>query len=158
MPGLSVGLAYNHLGLTLASIPASQSLLVQKLPGNKLTITADSTVLTISVSEPTVLSGTYVVDPRDLANGPINLVPPVLLPPFHIERTLALTVGLWIYDAALGLPQVNYRWVVNGVEELETTVPSYTPTATDTTVRVRETLVQANGQNRFAQSATVTIA
>jgi hypothetical protein len=64
-------------------------------------VTASDGQLTIEVSEPPDYSGTYIVDTTDLATGPVNLVPPVLMHDGSpaLSEVVFSRPGLWILNS-----------------------------------------------------------
>ena len=102
-------------------------------------VTASDGQLTIEVSEPPDYSGTYIVDTTDLATGPVNLVPPVLMHDGSpaLSEVVSSRPGLWIYDDDTGVPVITYQWqtdtagdgifqAINGA-----VLNTYTPQAAD---------------------------
>lgn len=108
----------------------------------ELTTTADGEieldgatgVVTVTVTSPSWYAnydagngpGVFTFDSADLANGPVNLVPPKVAVLNDADASGTLTVGdtvgiadppnddsypgLWVYDPANGTPTVTYQW------------------------------------------------
>lgn len=127
------------------------------LGGTLETISTDAQTgeITVTVVQPTRVMGTYSVPSAQLRNGPVNLMAPALMAEGDpvVGDALMRMPGLWIYDAALGLPNVSVAWqadttndgtfaatIGTGSDTLVTT-----PAQSDTQVRVQETATQIIG-------------
>lgn len=127
---------------------------IETLPNNTLTVNAETGLIEIAVTEPPEFAGSWQVDTADLAQGPLNLVPPTISGSVTAGQSLTSTPGLWIYDLAAGLPTRSWQWLVSGTEIGGATGTAYTvqPSDIGAGLSARETQADAFGQ-RNAESA-----
>lgn len=98
---------------------------IATLPDNTLTLTAETGLLDITLTQPSEFAGTYQVHTGDLVSGPINLVPPVITGTVTVGQTLTATPGLWIYDMSEGQPVTSWQWSRGGAEIAGETTDTY---------------------------------
>lgn len=110
--------------------------------------------VSVTVTGSTGFDGSYVADISDLANGPVNLVPPALSGLAETGETLTLQAGLWIYEDAGIEPVLGYQWQRDGADISGQVGSSYVidPSDDDTTLSLVETATDALG-SRSAQTA-----
>lgn len=124
---------------------------------NTLIVTAADGLLDITITSPAVFAGTYQADAGDVLEGPVNIVPPTASGAVDIGETLTAAEGLWVHDAAAGLPTTSWQWLRAGGDIAGATQSTYVVSAADIgqALSVRQTLSDANGQ-RSAHSANLT--
>ncbi len=67
--------------------------------------------ISIQIDQPTDYAGSYLVNPVDLADGPVCLMPPqIALDPETAQPQLTHP-GLWTYDPQQGALQLDYEWL-----------------------------------------------
>ncbi|MEJ6396225.1 hypothetical protein V8J82_23425 [Gymnodinialimonas sp. 2305UL16-5] len=115
----------------------------------------------VTIVAPTLYAGTYMFNADDLATGPVNLVPPIIVDdgsPTEGE-TVTMTRGLWIYDAELPIDAVETRWQRDGADIANATGNSYTLTSADlgTDLNVVETVGQPTTGARSVASPGVSV-
>ena len=163
--GLSIGIGAGqclNLGIAGAPPPIPQApppppqetaIDVVVLPDNTLEIvhdTPDEIAITVSGSAPH--DGTYMLDPADLAGGPVNLAPPEIAGTPAVGGTLTAVPGLWAYDGAEGSPAISRQWRRDGADIAGETAPTHAVAADDrgTTLDLVETATGATGSRQTA--------
>lgn len=123
---------------------------------NTLTVTAETGVIDITVTDPPEFAGNWQIDTGDLLTGPVNLVPPDITGLVATDEVLTAQSGLWVYDIGSGSPMQGWQWRRGGLDISGATGASYTVLASDvgTGLSVRQTLTDSFGQ-RFAESAAL---
>ena len=129
-----------------------QTLVIETLSNNTLSVAADPGPLTITVTAPATYSGTYPFDTGDLAAGPLALAPPTIEGTLNSGDVLIGVPGLWAHDTGAGAPTASYQWQRGGNDIPGATSLAYTVTGADLApgLRLVETLTDGFG----AQSAT----
>ena len=132
-PGVSASIT--HLGLTNNEPvtyrvraydgstfgPYSEEVTGEPQESSDVAITSDGQEITIvnwDGSEVTLMvdDATYQfsVNPSNLGNGPINVLPPSISGDTNEFGVLQTGVGIWIYDEAYGEPNLEISWFVDG--------------------------------------------
>lgn len=143
-----------QINITIAEI--GFSLAVDTETDNTLSVTADTGPVTIDVTQPSNLAGSYAFNTGDLSTGPANLVLPTISGALVAGNVLSVGPGLWVYDSATSAPVRSYQWRRGGVDIAGETSTSYTVQSADlsTGVSIVETATTAAGA-RSAQSASL---
>ncbi len=91
--------------------------------------------ITLTISSPAEYAGTYVVDPSELANGAVNLVPPVISGATSdstaVGQELSAVPGLWVYDDKSTPPELTSGWYRDGVPIPDAVAQTYVLQDTD---------------------------
>ena len=144
---LTLGLGQSVLAETGGASPPPAVLTVTNLPDATVEITVDSGLVTVTVLAPLDYAGTYVVDPADLAIGPVPLVSPGISGVGGVGETLVQSrTGLWVYSGPA--PALTRQWLADGVVIPGETGPSLVvpASAAGGQVSLRETLADGFGQ------------
>ena len=143
-----------QINITISEI--GSSLTVDVEPDNTLSVTADTGPVTVDVTQPSSLAGSYTFDTSDLSTGPVNLAVPTLSGTFSVGNVVTVDPGLWAYDSQATAPTQSYQWRRGGVDISGATAASYTVQSADLGpgISVVETAANSTG-TRSAQSATL---
>lgn len=127
----------------------------------EMTVNNANGVIEVSITAPAVYAGTYLADMDDLANGPVNLVPPAIVPDALLVAGEGLTArdGLWLYDPDGGLPVSTFAWQRDGTDISGATGTAYTLDGADegADITLVETLTQTGIGARSSTSPSLTI-
>lgn len=142
--GAGQGSAARSVGLTDGT-GAAASLNVTEVDGQIDIDTSDPADITITITGNAAYNGTYVVSRTALAGGPVNLVPAAISYTDADETELTHVAGLWISDEVETSLEIN--WQSNGSDILNANTPNLilSPSDAGNTLRLRETLTDANG-------------
>ena len=136
----------------IPEIPAPQPHDVRLVPLPDATLEAEIGTkgsVAIKIDQPADYAGSYLVDPVDLADGPVCLVPPQIGLDPETARPQITQPGLWTYDPQQGALQLDYEWLASAPAAKGGMSP------TETSISVIERGSQAHGR-REAVSNTVT--
>ena len=123
---------------------------------NTLAVIADTGAIEIGVTAPSEFAGTWTFTVSDLANGPVNLVPPTISGTAAEGQVLTAAEGLWVGDTWAAPATQSWQWRRAGVDIAGATGASYTVEAGDIGpgLSVAETLSDGFGA-RVRTSAAV---
>ncbi len=151
--GLGVGLGSAQGMLGGESMLVDGVLVVTTLQDGSLEITAADGDLTITVLAPSPFEGVYATTTAQLQLGPVNLVPAEISGQGLAGETLSVVPGLWIFDAALAAPDLNYQWTMDGSDLSGEVATDLIIPRNGADYAVTETLSQAGaGQNAVASN------
>ncbi|MCU0906549.1 MAG: hypothetical protein MUF73_03695 [Rhodobacteraceae bacterium] len=121
-----------------------------------LTVQAETGAVTIVVTAPPSLAGTYTANTALLSGGPVNLVLPRTSGVAAVGAVLTATSGLWLHSGTA--PVSTRQWRRDGVAIAGATATTYTVTAADAgrALTVAETLTDSAG-NRTAASLPLAV-
>ena len=151
--GCGLGLAWSP-----APVPAA-SLEVSLNPDGTLAFQADRTQpLQITISVPTQFSGIYDVTLQGLSEGPINLVPPVILSGEIQTLPFRPLGGLWLYDMTLGPLVGTFEWALNGTVQPQLQFNAFQGAPSGGVLSLSETLTQGDDLSKTASHSVTLVA
>jgi hypothetical protein len=74
------------------------------------TFSVSATDLVVDITAPPAYVGTYLVPLADIANGPVNIIAPVVTGTIGTGNVATATAGVWVYDVAHGTPTITRQW------------------------------------------------
>jgi hypothetical protein len=141
---------------TLSVTVAGPALAMTSSVDGTLTVAAATGQITVTVTSPPALAGSYVTDTGLLAGGPVSLRPPAVTGSGQVGTQLTAQTGLWIFGGTL--TGESWSWRRNGVVVAGAVSPSYTVSAADAATQlVAEQTVTASAGTRSAQSAAFAV-
>jgi hypothetical protein len=141
---------------TLAITVAGPALAMTTNVDGTLTVAAATGQVTVTVTSPPALAGTYVTDTALLSGGPVALRPPSVSGSGQVGTQLSAQSGLWIFEGVLS--SQSWSWRRNGALIAGATAPTYTVTAADASTQlVAEQTATASGGTRTAASAAFAV-